>query len=59
MAKHCGETLRGEVLEHPHFGEIYDKIMVCAQNFPKNIVPSKFEAESVLSNVLKIWKISA
>ena len=27
--------------------------MLCTHNFPKHIVPSKFEAESVLSNVLK------
>ena len=35
-------------LENPNFCEIYDKVMLCAQNFPKDIVPSKFEAESVL-----------
>ena len=46
-------------LEHPHFSEISDEIILCDQKFPKNIVPSKFEAESVLSNVLKIWTISA
>ena len=40
--------------------KIRDKSVLCAKKtLPEIIVKSKSEAESVLSNVLKIWKISA
>ena len=40
--------------------KVRNKSALCAnKNFPENIVTSKSEAGSVLSNVLNIWKISA
>ena len=39
--------------------KIRDKSALCAnKSFPENIVKRKSEAESVLNNVRKIWKIS-
>ena len=40
-------------LEHPRFCKISDKIMLCAQNFPKNNVTSKLRLRACLAMCLK------
>ena len=58
-AIYIGKTKKMTLVQ-TNIWKISDKSALCAKKiFPENCVTNKSEAESVLSNVLKIWKISA